>query len=302
MYYIGIDGGGSFSRLAAVDGNMQIIGRNEGGSTNIASMGYDGVLKNIRGLIEGFNVVSGTALADCRGIVIGTAGAGLPENARLVEQVFREIGYASKIKVMTDGELVLAAECKGAPGAAVISGTGSIAYARDRHGNTLRAGGWGHLIDDSGSGYGIGIDAIRHALMDFDGRGEKTILTAMVDRHFGLKGDIGGVLKYVYGPDFTKAGIAEIALLVQQAYLEGDKVAVAIQNRAAAALAALAAALVKKAGLDEHKIVISGSVLLKNRDIRAKFCEAINSRFPKMQIVEAGARPEDGAARLAMCL
>ena len=302
MYYIGIDGGGSFSRLAAVDGKARIIGRNEGGSTNIASMGYNGVLMNIKSLIAGFNETSGVALADCRGIVIGTAGVGLPESARLVEQIFRDIGYDGKIKVMTDGELVLAAECKGAPGTAVISGTGSIAYAMDKFNNAFRAGGWGHLIDDGGSGYGIGIDAIKCALMDFDGRGGKTMLTSMIDRHFGLDGDIGGVLKYVYSPDFTKTRIAEVAMLVQQAFIEGDIVAAAIQDRAAAALVALAAALIEKAGLGEHKVVISGSVLLKNRDIRAKFCKSINSRFPKIQIVEASAKPEDGAAQLAMNL
>jgi len=299
MYYIGIDGGGSFSRLVAIDADKCIIGRIEGASTNIASMGYGGVLENIGSLIAEFNSVSGTTLADCGGICIGTAGVGIPEHSRSVTHIFRQIGFDGKLKVITDGELVLLAETKGQPGAAVISGTGSIAYAMDKHGNTLRAGGWGHLIDDGGSGYGIGIDAIKCALMDFDGRGEKTMITSLVDRHFGLNGEIGGVLKYIYAPDFTKARIAEVALLVKQAYEKGDNVAVQILDRAAANLTALATTLIKRAGLDEHKLVISGSVLLKSDFIRDKFNEGIVKYYPKMQIVQPSEKPEMGAAILA---
>jgi len=298
MYYIGIDGGGSFSRLVAVDEKMQIICRQEGKSTNIASIGYDGVLENIKSLFAELNSANGMSLAACQGICIGTAGVGLTENARLMEQIFRSMGYIGKLKIITDGELVLIAESKGAPGVAVISGTGSIAYAMDGFGNTLRAGGWGHLIDDEGSGYGIGIDAIKCALMDIDGRGEKTILTDMIVQHFNLE-RIDDVLKYVYGADFTKARIAEAALLVYRAFKDGDRVAALIQDRAAAALVALATALIEKTGLDKHKIVISGSVLLQNSDIRSKFCTAIAGNFPGMKIVERNEDPEVGAAHLA---
>lgn len=298
MVFIGIDGGGSFSRLIAADENMRMIGQHEGKSTNIVSIGYDKVLENIKSLFAELNAVSGIALADCKSICIGTAGAGLPRNVRLIEQVFREAGYGGMLKVMTDGELVLAAETKGEPGLTVISGTGSIAYAADKQGNTFRCGGWGHMIDDDGSGYGIGISAIKHALMDVDGRGEKTMLTDMIIQHFNLD-RIDSVLTYVYGTDFTKARIAELALLVKQACESDDTVAAQIQTRASAALVDLAAALIKKAELSNHKIILSGSVILLNDYIRDTFCETIHEAFPKMQIVHRGEAPEIGAAYLA---
>ena len=45
----------------------------------------------------------------------------------------------------------------------VIAGTGSIAYGRNREGQTARAGGWGFAISDEGSGHWIGRAAVAAA-------------------------------------------------------------------------------------------------------------------------------------------
>ena len=50
------------------------------------------------------------------------------------------------------------------PGVIVIAGTGSIAYGRNREGQTARAGGWGFAISDEGSGHWIGRTAVAAAI------------------------------------------------------------------------------------------------------------------------------------------
>ncbi len=43
----------------------------------------------------------------------------------------------------------------------VISGTGMIAYGFSQSGTTARAGGWGPLLGDCGSGYDIGAEVLK---------------------------------------------------------------------------------------------------------------------------------------------
>jgi len=297
-FYIGIDGGGTRSRLVAVDENMKAVGRAEGGSTNLAAETYEKIFANIKMLVEGFCADNDLSLQNCLGICLGSAGSHAGYNTKLLEQIFRDIGYSGSLQIYNDGEMLLLAETKGEPGAILISGTGSIGYAVDKAGTLFRIGGWGHLIDDGGSGYRIGMDAIKAAMMDFDGRGEKTLLSNMITDFFGVS-TIGKLSGYIYGKDFTKAKVAEAAILVMDAANCGDNVAISIENQAAQDLITLARAMIKRAGLDAHKMVLSGSVILRNEYIRRIFEDEIRKTFPKMQIVEVTESPEMGAAYLA---
>jgi N-acetylglucosamine kinase-like BadF-type ATPase len=316
-FYIGIDGGGTRSRLAAADENMNIIGRAEGGSTNIAAETYEGVFCNIKNLFEKFLRETDVSLQNCQGICIGSAGASTGNNGKLLEQIFREIGYAGKLKIMNDAELVLLAETKGKPGVIIISGTGSAGYSINKKGKIFRAGGWGHLVDDGGSGYRIGMDAVKAALMDFDGRGKKTVLTSMVAEFASAEKPLPNsqerngfsdlnlremsekITGYIYGNNFTKAKIAEIAMLVNSAANQGDRVAISIEQNAAEDLINLAAALIKRAELSSHKLILNGSIILRNENIRSIFENEIRKRFPAMNISEISLSAEVGAAFLA---
>ena len=67
---------------------------------------------------------------------------------------------------------------------AVICGTGSVAYVREDN-EFHRIGGWGYFLDDTGSGFTIGRDALRAALEENEGTGEKTAVTALVEGQIG---------------------------------------------------------------------------------------------------------------------
>jgi len=299
QYYIGIDGGGSNSRLVAITKEGKEVGRSVGGSTNITSQTYDGVFANIKKLVDEFLYTSGVGIKDCAGVCIGSAGASTGDNAELLKKIFCTIGFTCNIIVINDAELVLRSATQGQPGIIIISGTGSVGYALDGSGNMLRVGGWGHIIDDGGSGYRIGMDAIKAALLDFDGRGEKTLLTNMVTEFFDIE-STEQVLKYIYGGDFDKAKVAKIALLVSQAAQQGDNVAQQILQSAAQNLIAVAIVLIERAQLNAHKIVLSGSVILQNTNIRTIFEQHIYEMYPNMQIVQMSTSAEMGAAYLAI--
>ena len=63
------------------------------------------------------------------------------------------------------------------PGIAVISGTGSNVFGVGPDGRAWRAGGWGHLLGDEGSGYWFGVQSIKAALADREASGPRTALS-----------------------------------------------------------------------------------------------------------------------------
>ena len=73
----------------------------------------------------------------------------------------KRIGYKARVVVVNDALVALEAAIPGGPGVVIISGTGSIAYGRNAAGEAARAGGWGYVLGDEGSGYWIGRAALR---------------------------------------------------------------------------------------------------------------------------------------------
>ncbi len=101
----------------------------------------------------------------------------------------------------------------GKNGAIIISGTGSVALGIDRCGEPVRVGGWGHLIDDTGSAYAIARDGIRLVLEGFDGRGDHTKIWDGMKKKLGLKSP-EELLDFVYDPKRQKQDIAALAPII----------------------------------------------------------------------------------------
>ena len=290
--YIGIDGGGSTSRLVAVDANNNIIARKVSGATNLASMPEEKVYKHINELLSAINI------NDCVSLCIGTAGAGVQRNIDVMQDIIRSIGYKGILEVVTDAIIALQAETKGEAGIVIISGTGSIGYSVDENGNTSRCGGWGSLIDDGGSGYKIGMDAIHYAFKDFDGRGIKTILTSQILEYFKMK-DMYELLAFVYSSEFNKTKISKLSRLVQKAAKAKDEAALNIEKEAARDLALIAKTLIKNNNLTNHYVVLSGGIILNNRNIQKKMSDEILESYPDIKIVKQKEPAEIGAVYMA---
>src|SRR5207237_10630491 len=85
-----------------------------------------------------------------------------------------------EIHVIGDNTIALQAACGGLPGAVVIAGTGSIAYARNEQGKEARAGGWGPAISDEGSGGWIGRRAVAQVMRVCDRRQRPPLLFSLL--------------------------------------------------------------------------------------------------------------------------
>jgi N-acetylglucosamine kinase-like BadF-type ATPase len=173
------------------------------------------------------------------------------------EEVRRVLPETKKIQTVPDYVGNWAAATRGEPGIVVISGGGAVAYGRTALGGSLRVGGWGHLLGDEGSGYWIGLEAIKAALRSWAGMIPKTALETRVMETLGAEDD-RQVLGRVYSGSFSEAEIAGLVLLVASLARDDDELSDWILDEAAYHLASMAEAVQKRLG--ELPIYLSGGV------------------------------------------
>ena len=229
MHVIGIDAGGTKTVCLLADERGLILAEGRGPGANLHTSGELGVEKVLHEVMEAAIGERGiTPVAICLGI----AGVDRDDEARTVHAIMRRIGRLSRVVVVNDALIALVAGARDDPGIVIIAGTGSIAYGRNHRGQAARAGGWGHMIGDEGSGYWIGREALAAVMRAADGRGPLTGLTDDVLEHFSIS-DVSRLPRIVYDREQPRMSVAALGPLVQRARDNGDAVATGILERAA---------------------------------------------------------------------
>ncbi|BAS10027.1 N-acetyl-D-glucosamine kinase [Arthrobacter sp. Hiyo4] len=155
-----------------------------------------------------------------------------------------------------DSRLLLAAG-GASTGVAVIAGTGSAAWGRNAAGDEARAGGWGYLLGDEGSGYWLGREAVRHSLSRMNQGLPADELTAALLAACGVDHP-NRLIALFHSPDTGRRYWAQQARLVVDAAAAGHTVSQALLDQAGKDLAGLAAQALRKLGIDGPVILGSG--------------------------------------------
>jgi glucosamine kinase len=249
MHVLGIDAGGTKTVCLLADEDGTILSVARGGGANLQVAGELEVEKVLHHVMD--TALDGRHEGRPGAVCLGIAGVDREDDSRIVSAIMRRISPGSRVLVVNDALVALEAGAPGAPGIVIICGTGSIAYGRDAEGGAARAGGWGHVIGDEGSGYWIGRQAVQAVMRDADGRGPATSLTKQVLAHFGVPTP-SNLVHIVYGSNGTNRSIAMLGPAVQMASESGDAVASAILDRAAAELALAARSVADRLQLRER--------------------------------------------------
>ena len=254
MIIAGIDGGGTHTRLELRDMENNFLRRAEFGPFNINSIGEEAFRSLLR---EVFAEIGD--MRRCDRIVFGAAGISNPLMGQVLAQELERAGFTGLWKLCGDQEIAL----RGAtdePAVALIAGTGSICFGKNGAGETARSGGYGHLIDDGGSGYALGRDVLSAAVRAIDGRGTGTaILEAVYDR-LGAT-EPGQIVSFVYSPDTDKSMIAQFSHIALALAEQGDETALAILETGARELYELVSAVQRKLGLEGCPIAFLGGLI-----------------------------------------
>ncbi len=249
-FLIGVDGGGSGTRALLARRDGEVVGAGEAGPSAL-SRGIAPAWREVAAAAARAFESAGLPVADWSDCALGAGLSGVSHAPWRAAFISANIGFG-RLAVETDAFAMLLGAHAGAPGAVVISGTGSVGEVLRRDGSRAGVGGWGFPIGDEGSGAWLGWHALRHAQAALDGRAATGALARAVWEHCGA--DRPSLLEWsrTAGP-FECAQLAPLVLQTEH----GDPAAAALGRTAVAELEALAIALDPEGALP---LAVAGSV------------------------------------------
>jgi N-acetylglucosamine kinase-like BadF-type ATPase len=292
--WIGMDGGGTRLRGVLVDAAGHVHARAEGPAGLVLAAEPAAAAGAIVELARQLLQQAGSARAAA--LCCGLAGAGRATEREAVRRHVEAAGVAARVLVVTDAEAALEDAFHGGSGVLLIAGTGSIAWAAGPDGAVVRAGGWGRLLGDEGSGYTIAAAGLRAVLRAADERSAPTSLTSRLLAATGVTG-AADLVRFVELA--TKGGIAALAPTVIACAADGDEAATAIVDEAVNELVLLATTAARRARLEHPLVALAGGVIEPGAALRARVQQALRRSLPGCSIHEDRVEGDKGAARIA---
>ena len=297
-FVLGIDAGGTKTVCQLADESGEVLAEARRGGANLQASGELEVEKVLHEVMEeaiGDHDVRPAA------VCLGIAGVDRPDDARAVREIMRRIGYKARILVVNDALVALEAGAPAQSGVVVIAGTGSIAYGRNDRNEAARAGGWGYMLGDEGSGYWIGRAAVRAVLREADRRGPATLLTGLLLNYYGVS-RAQDLIHHVYQGTLRPAAIASLAQCVQGAFSDGDPVALGILRGAADQLESAALSVARRLEIvgSEFPFILSGGIFRAVPWLEEELARRLPLASPRSRTMLLAVEPAVGAVRLAL--
>lgn len=305
MWYAGVDAGGTQTKLWLLrqEGErFEFVGRGTAGPGNVQDVGPDGLMRAIQQCLEEAAKAGGLdQVPSLDALVVGAAGIGRTQDVARTEQALARAFPQVKTQAHNDAIVALAGGTLGDPGAVVIAGTGSTAWAYLADGSWVRTGGWGYLLGDEGSGFAIGLEALKRVTRAADGRLARTRLTPAILSALGCTEE-WDLIPIMYGGPVPKQTIAGLAPVVLNEAEAGDRTAREVIEQAVADVADLVAALRRRTDLpDPSPLVVVGG-LFSNPMFFELFREEIGGRRLGFEPAHPALDPAAGACALAVRL
>jgi len=208
---LGIDGGGSKTLIALADRDGTVVATSGGSGINPMDR------PDWRGALDAMLAPYRERLPEIGAVVAGLPAYGeLPPLSAEQERAIAAFFGERPQRVVNDVEAAHIGAFAGGPGVLILSGTGSMAWARDAAGHSLRVGGFGEAIGDEGSAHWIGIEAIARASRAMDGRIDAPDFLAAFLAHLGLDpaSPQDGLIAWRASVEHARSEIAALARLV----------------------------------------------------------------------------------------
>lgn len=245
-YYIAADGGGSKLQVVLYDESLHTVRTGRVAGVNTLYKPVETVQENIRTMMA-------EILKDLDGELVAADLCLLGGKEDMVSALHR----AGCKSVYFHSEPVLGVSAAlMTEGIVALSGTGSDAFfVKD---GTIRSsvGGWGPLLGDEGSGYDIGLNAIKAAIYSYEGRRAPSMLYELVMERWKLD-KLWGIVTHLAGNPDARHEVASAAVLCARAAHAGDPTALRIYEHAA-----LEMFLQARAVIDRNRDTWNGSTLI----------------------------------------
>ena len=291
-FFLGIDGGGSKTECMVGD-ETSVLGWATSGSAKAVRVGEESAAAALRQGIERACKAANVNAAGLRRTCIGVSGASQPDYVAFIRRLLGDI-VGGEVEVVGDTVVAHHAAFDGSAGVVVISGTGSIAWGRNRQGETARAGGLAPATGDPGSGQWIGRTVIELVLVAAENGHSPDLLYAVLKAwKLDHLEELRRLLRGSPAPDF--------AALFPIVAVSGDPIARRVLARAGRELSLVAADVLANLWSPSTSVNVAmyGGVLENSPEVRDAFGADLCDRYPEARVAPGKRRPAEGALLMA---
>jgi glucosamine kinase len=300
-FVMGIDGGATKTLAAVLDLREHTLHLGHGGPSNEDAVGATAAVKALLQAADGALAQAGVAGEQLAAAVVAVAGTDTESIASSVRAARPDTWI-----VVNDVVGAWATATGAGPGVAAIAGTGSNVFGVGPHGRAWRAGGWGHLLGDEGSGYWLGVQSIKAALRDRESSGPATGLSDAAMSFFKAP-SVQAVASLVYSKPLTKGEVAAFAIETAKLAERGDGVARELYERGARELAEQIVAVIRQTELTGHAadghgafpVGLIGSAFKAGAVFIEPLARAVHEVAPAARVTRVEMAPVGGSLMLA---
>jgi glucosamine kinase len=297
---VGVDGGGSKTRVLIADERGTQLGSAEGPGCAVRPGEAEHSAEVIAATVR-------EALASCqmthvspKVLCVGAAGVGREPERQALWQALVARELAEEVVVHADAAVALDDAFGDGPGILLIGGTGSVAFGRSPTGVQARCGGWGPVCGDEGGGAWIGRRALSVVTASVDGREPETALVGAILTAAELN-ETNELIAWAAAA--TPARLASLAPVVISVADAGDLRANAIITLAAEELVLHVRTLARQLFGDERAacpVALAGGLLAPGNTLRKRVEHRLKSAAPGAVLRTEEVVPVRGAVRGAL--
>lgn len=265
--FAGYDGGGTKTACVLTDETGRILGSGLGGPSNYLYCGREVAAESVRTATEQAFAAAGlpmqrldTAYMASAAILIQHGDAHVPFFSTCID--------AERIICESDIYNIWFGSVREQPAVVSIAGTGAITYICSKEG-FLRVSGWGPLLGDEGSGYDLGLRALRLVCRMYDGREpEDRMFMDAIFRHYDTKTPFE-LLRALNKGD-TRSAVADATREVFALYEQGSATAAALLAQCADEITLSVLTATRRDGkARDYALILSGGLVRQESPVFA---------------------------------
>ena len=307
IYILGVDAGGTKTTARITDSKDNKISEAIAGPGSYTSVGIKKAADNLnKAIFESLELAGIDKEIRFESSCFGFAGFNVPDDTKhylkiVHNNILKKNLNPHKCLIVNDTRIGLEAGSDAANKLIIIAGTGSNCFGINENGVQAGSTGWDYLLADEGSGYSVSVKALRAIMKAYDGRGEKTLLSAAILNELGLKKEVD-LIGWAYGEVFSKEKIGSIARLVCNASYNGDRVSREILAEEADEAVLSVTTVASELGLvgKEFDIVFVGGLFKCEKYFKDIVISSLEDRYDKIKFKPLVANPVEGAIKLAI--
>jgi glucosamine kinase len=135
---VGVDGGGTRTRVAVADLGGRVLGVAEEGGASTEFADPETARRNLRGGVRNALADAGRSPDDVAALTAGVAGLGAPPDGAEVERFLDFDAFDCEARVVNDAVVAQIGAHRGRPGVVAVCGTGSVVFAATADGDHIR--------------------------------------------------------------------------------------------------------------------------------------------------------------------